>query len=62
MRSVLVHSIDWLSIKLNVVCMLGFMLGDSSLNSLIGLGTITTIVYNTIKIYQALNSKNKNQD
>ena len=62
MRSVLVHSIDWLSIKLNVVCMLGFMLGDSSLNNLIALGTLTTIIYNAIKIYQALSSKNKNQD
>jgi hypothetical protein len=62
MRNIIVHSIDWLSIKLNVVCMLGFMLGDSSLNNLISLGTVTTIVYNTIKIYQALNSKNKNQD
>lgn len=62
MRSVLVHSIDWLSIKLNVVCMLGFMLGDSSLNNLIALGTVSTIVYNAIKIYQALSSKNKNQD
>ena len=57
MRNILIHSIDWLSIKLNVVCMLGFMLGDSSLNNLISLGTVTTIVYNTIKIYQALKTK-----
>jgi len=60
MRNVIVHSIDWLSIKLNVVCMLGFMLGDNSLNNLIALGTFSTIVYNTIKIYQTL--KNKNED
>lgn len=60
MRNVIVHSIDWLSIKLNVVCMLGFMLGDNSLNNLIALGTVSTIVYNAIKIYQTL--KNKNED
>jgi len=60
MRNIIVHSIDWLSIKLNVVCMLGFMLGDSSLSNLIALGTVSTIVYNTVKIYQAL--KNKKED
>jgi hypothetical protein len=57
MRNVIVHSIDWLSIKLNVVCMLGFMLGDNSLNNLIALGTLSTIVYNGIKIYQVLSNK-----
>lgn len=62
MRNILVHSIDWLSIKLNVVCMLGFMLGDDSLNNLISLGTLTTILYNSIKIYQVLSNKNKNED
>jgi hypothetical protein len=60
MRNIVVHSIDWLSIKLNMFCMIGFMLGDSSLNNLISLGTVSTIVYNTIKIYQAL--KNKKED
>jgi hypothetical protein len=51
------HSIDWLSIKLNAVCLLGLISTNMIAYTFTILATLTTIVYNVIKITQELKTK-----
>ena len=51
------NSVDWLSIKLNAVCLVGFFSGSSVMATLTIMATITTITYNSIKIYNEIKNK-----
>lgn len=51
------HSIDWLSIKLNALCFLGLIHPNMIAYSFTIAATLTTIVYNVIKIHQELKTK-----
>jgi hypothetical protein len=59
MRQVYLNAIDWMSVKLNAVCLLGFLTNDGLITALTGIATITTIAYNGIKIYKEIKTKNK---
>jgi hypothetical protein len=53
MKEILYSSIDWLSIKLNGACIaLAFITGEGWLKALAAIATISTIVYNSIRIYK----------
>lgn len=51
------EAIDWTSIKLNAVCLLGFISGSTLIVFLTGVATASTIIYNAIKIYQEIKKK-----
>lgn len=53
------EAIDWTSIKLNSVCLLGLFTGSTLIAFLTGIATASTILYNGIKIYQELKKKKK---
>lgn len=53
------NAIDWMSVKLNAPCLLGFISGNSFLVGLAAFASISTILYNGIRIYKEL--KNKKQ-
>lgn len=57
MKDIINNSIDWFSIKLNAVCLLGLFNGDLISFALTVLATITTITYNVLKIKKELKSK-----
>ena len=57
MKQIFSHAIDWTSIKLNAVCLLGFISGSHLAVVLAVAASISTIVYNGIRIYKE--SKNK---
>lgn len=59
MKTIYDHTIDWLSIKLNAVCFLGFLTGSTFIASLTIIATITTIIYNSIRIFKELKNKRK---
>ena len=59
MRTLIVNSIDWLSIKLNLVCLVGFVSGEEMLVGFAGEATSTTIIYNAIRIYKEIRSFKK---
>lgn len=48
------HMIDWMSIKLNAICFIGLIHPNMVTFSLTILATITTIVYNAIRIKKEL--------
>lgn len=51
------NSIDWLSIKLNAVCLVGFFAGSSVMATLTIMATLTTITYNSVRIYKEIRNK-----
>jgi uncharacterized membrane protein YuzA (DUF378 family) len=57
MKDIINNSIDWVSIKLNAVCLLGLFNGDLISFALTVLATLTTIAYNVLKIKKELKSK-----
>lgn len=57
MKNIISNSIDWLSIKLNAVCLIGLFNGDLISFTLTILATLTTIIYNVLKIKKELKSK-----
>ena len=59
MKDVLQSAIDWTSIKLNVVCSIGFLLDNSILQALAALATLSTLIYNSLKIYSFFKNKKK---
>lgn len=59
MRYILMNSVDWLSVKLNAICLLSFLTDSGILSGLAGFATLTTIVYNSIKIYKELKIKKR---
>lgn len=59
MRQVYLNAIDWMSVKLNAVCLLGFLTDDGLITALTGLATVTTIAYNGIRIYKEIKNKNE---
>ena len=56
------HSIDWLSIKLNALCFLGLISANMIAYTFTILATLTTIVYNVIKITQELKTKKRRNE
>lgn len=60
MKDLLLSSIDWRSVKLNgVAILLAIPTWATVLAWLAAVATISTIVYNGIRIYKELKSKNK---
>jgi hypothetical protein len=59
MKNVLQSAIDWTSIKLNVVCSIGFLLDNAVLQVLAALATLSTLIYNSLKIYSFFKNKKK---
>jgi len=57
MKEIINNSIDWFSVKLNAVCLIGLFNGDSISFTLTVLATLTTIIYNVLKIRKELKSK-----
>jgi len=57
MKTMLNHTIDWMSIKLNAVCLLGFFTGSTIIATLSVIATFTTIIYNAIRIVKELKKK-----
>lgn len=57
MKQILLDSIDWFSVKLNAVCLLGFISGSSLIIGMTVAATATTIIYNGIRIYKELKNK-----
>ena len=51
-RQIMQNSIDWFSIKLNIVCLIGFTAKSDIIWALTIMATLTTIIYNSIKIYR----------
>lgn len=59
MKTILHNSIDWVSIKLNAICLLG-LIGTSNLIAIFTLiATMTTIIYNGIRIYKEIKHPKK---
>lgn len=58
MRNIIIDSIDWFSVKLNLVCILGFVTGSTIVAFMAGIATASTIIYNAIRIYKELKNKN----
>lgn len=52
MKQIIYHAVDWTSIKLNAVCILGFITGNPALSILAGIASVATIIYNAIRIYK----------
>jgi hypothetical protein len=60
MKDIILRAIDWTSIKLNIVCTLGFLTPDKLTRNLVILATLSTLIYNTINIVkEILKFKNK---
>lgn len=59
MKTLYSSTIDWLSIKLNAVCLLGFFTGNSTIATLTAIATVTTILYNSIRIYKEFKNPKK---
>jgi hypothetical protein len=61
MKLILYSAIDWLSVKLNGACIaLAFITGEQWLKGLAAIATVSTIIYNGIRIYKELkNTKTK---
>lgn len=59
MKTILNSAIDWVSIKLNAVCLIGLFTGSQLIYNLTAIATITTIIYNSIKIYKELKTQKK---
>jgi hypothetical protein len=59
MKQLYIDSIDWLSIKLNAICLVGFFTGSSAIAILTIIATLTTIVYNSIRIYKEVKNNKK---
>ena len=51
MIQIIKNSIDWTSVKLNAIASIGFLTGDSLVRNLTILATLTTIIYNGLRIY-----------
>jgi hypothetical protein len=51
-REIIQNSIDWVSVKLNMVCLIGFTAKSDIIWGLTILATLTTIIYNSIRIYR----------
>ena len=54
MKSLYSNAIDWLSIKLNAICLVGFFTGSQAIATLTVITTLTTIIYNSIRIYKEI--------
>lgn len=60
MKTLLINSIDWFSIKLNAISLIGLLSGEELLVGFAGVATFTTIVYNAIRIYKEIRNFKKN--
>jgi len=54
MKNLLHNSIDWMSIKLNAICLIGLIATSNLLTIFTLVATITTILYNAIRIYKEI--------
>jgi hypothetical protein len=59
MKTLLLNSIDWMSIKLNAVSLLGLFSGETTLVAFAGIATGTTIIYNAIRIFKEIRNFKK---
>jgi len=59
MKTLLLNSIDWVSIKLNAVSLLGLFSGEATLVAFAAIATGTTIIYNAIRIFKEIRNFKK---
>lgn len=59
MKSILNNSVDWVSIKLNAICLIGLIATSNFISIFTLAATITTIVYNAVRIYKELKQNKK---
>jgi len=59
MKTLYSDAIDWVSIKLNAICLVGFFTGSSAIATLTIIATLTTIAYNSIRIYKEIKNPKK---
>jgi len=54
MKTILNNSVDWVSIKLNAICLIGLIATSNLLSIFTLIATVTTILYNAIRIYKEI--------
>jgi hypothetical protein len=54
---IITDAVDWVSIKLNAVCLIGLISGSNLIIGLTAIATLSTILYNSIRIYKLLKKK-----
>lgn len=54
MKTILNNSVDWVSIKLNAICFIGLIATSNLLSIFTLIATVTTILYNAIRIYKEI--------
>jgi len=59
MKTILKGAIDWVSVKLNAVCLIGLFTGSKLIYTLTAVATATTIIYNSIRIFKELKTHKK---
>lgn len=57
MWHIVYNAIDWVSIKLNAPCVILFITGNQFLIGLAAIASISTVIYNGIRIYKELKGK-----
>lgn len=58
MLGIIYHAVDGLSLKLTGICYVPLMINASTLTLwMAGLATLSTIIYNSIRIYKELKNK-----
>ena len=62
MTKQILQAVDWTSIRLNAIALLGFISKDDIIFFLTCIATISTIVYNMIKIKKVLSLKQQTND
>jgi len=54
MKTIINNSVDWVSIKLNAICLIGLIATSNLLSIFTLIATVTTILYNAIRIYKEI--------
>lgn len=57
MKDLVIHAIDWVSVKLTAFPLLGIFSGIGWLQVLSAIGIASTIIYNGIRIYKEIKNK-----
>lgn len=57
-KDIIYNAIDWTSVKLSIFPLLGIFAGSTLLQVLSGIGVLSTVIYNGIRIYKELKNKN----
>lgn len=59
--SIIIHAVDTMSLKLNGICLFLLVIDPSSITTWLALGaTVSTIIYNSIRIFKEVKQNKKN--